>query len=53
MKTKIKKGRDAKTGKFVTDEFVKANPDTTVTDTVEVKEKQETKSPLEPGDRTY
>jgi hypothetical protein len=50
---KVKKGRSAKTGRFVSKEFVKDNPDTTVTDTIEVKEKQETKSPLEPGDRTY
>jgi hypothetical protein len=37
MTRKIKKGRDAKTGKFVSDEFVKEHPDTTVTETI-VKE---------------
>jgi hypothetical protein len=50
---KVKKGRSAKTGRFVSKEFVKANPDTTTTETIVIKEKEENESPLEPGDRTY
>lgn len=53
MKKKIKKGRSSKTGKFVSDEFVKANPDTTVTETIELPEKGENVSPIEPGDHNY
>ena len=45
MEKEIKKGRDAKTGQFVSDEYVEENPDTTVTDTivVEVKDEPEVK----------
>jgi hypothetical protein len=50
---KVKKGRSAKTGRFVTKEFVKENPDTTTTETIIIKDKEDNVSPLEPGDRTY
>lgn len=47
MKRKIKKGRSAKTGQFVSDEFVKENPETTVTDTIELPVKHEEKVKIE------
>lgn len=50
---KVKKGRSAKTGRFVSDEFVKENPETTIIDTITIPEKEDDKTPLEPGDRTY
>lgn len=50
---KVKKGRSAKTGRFVSKEFVKANPETTVTETITIQTKQPDSNPLEPGDRTY
>lgn len=43
MKRKIKIGRSAKTGKFVSEEEVKNNPDTTIIDTIEKKVKHEVK----------
>ena len=39
MSKKIKKHMSAKTGKFVDAEYAKSNPDTTVSETVVVKDK--------------
>jgi hypothetical protein len=45
--SKTKRGRSAKTGRFVSKEFVKENPDTTFTGSVELKHKEKVETILE------
>jgi len=44
---KVTKSRSAKTGKFVTSQFAKENPDTTINETIVIPEASQPEKPAE------